>query len=487
MPLASNKLRTCFAILCLLLAVCLFPTPRANAQDSSASASALTPAQIASINHYVTTEMAKEHIPGAEVGIYHRGRILLAKGYGFADLEFNAPVKPQTLFQSGSVGKQFVSAAIMMLVEEGKVSLDDSITKYFLDAPPSWKPILIKNMLSHTSGLGEYESETRTGPNGPFYLRLDFTEDQLAHKIEALPIDFPVGSKWAYRNTNYVLLGILIHKVTGMFYADFLTQRIFKPLGMTSTRLISDADIIPNRASGYEIHSGKLQNQQWVSPTFNSTADGALYFNVLDLAKWDGALYGTTLLKQSSLDRIWTVYPLNDGKPNPGHYGFGWEINSMNGHKVIEHSGAWQGFTCDISRYVGDNLTVVVLTNLDSGHSRPDMIAHHVAGLIKPALMPPPPKVHHAVAIDPKLLDGYVGTYRLDEGVNVTITRSAEGLTAQVPGQSAIPIFPEGPRDFFLKAVDAQITFVTDSSGRATGLILHQAGQDQTAKRLTTP
>lgn len=484
--MSLNSAKPCiYAInICLLLAACFFAVPRANAQTSSASATALTSAQIASVNHYVATEMAKERIPGAEVGIYHRGQILLAKGYGFADLEFNVPVKPQTLFQSGSVGKQFVSAAIMMLVEEGKISLDDSITKYFPDAPPSWKPILIKNMLSHTSGLGEYESEARTGPNGPFYLRLDFTEDQLAKKIEALPIDFPVGSKWAYRNTNYVLLGILIHKVTGMFYADFLTQRIFKPLGMTSTRLISDADIIPNRSSGYEIHNGKLQNQEWVSPTFNSTADGALYFNVLDLAKWDGALYGTTLLKQSSLDRIWTVYPLNDGKPNPGHYGFGWEINSMNGHKVIEHSGAWQGFTCDISRYVDDNLTVVVLTNLDAGHSRPDMIAHHVAGLIKPALMPPPPKVHHAVAIDPNLLGGYVGTYRLDEGVNVTIARNGDHLTVQVPGQSAIPIFPEGPRDFFLKAVDAQITFVADSSGRATSLILHQGGMDQPAKRI---
>ncbi len=391
MLLARVTSRNRVAAVCLLIFACLSTVARSNAQDS---APALTPEQISSINQYVTAEMAKERIPGAEVGIYHRGQILLAKGYGLADVELNVPVKPETLFQSGSVGKQFVSAAIMMLVEEHKISLDDSITKYFPDAPASWKPVLIKNMLSHTSGLGEYETAARSGPNGPLYLRLDFTEDQLAKKIEAFPIDFPVGSKWAYRNTNYVLLGILIHKVTGMFYADFLTQRIFKPLGMTSTRLISDADIIPNRASGYQIHDDKLQNQKWVSPTFNSTADGALYFNVIDLAKWDGALYGTKLLKQSSLDRIWTVYPLNDGKPNPGHYGFGWFINSMNGHKLIEHSGAWQGFTCHIARYVDDNLTVVVLTNLDSRHSQPDTIAHQVAGLINPALMPPPPKVH---------------------------------------------------------------------------------------------
>jgi CubicO group peptidase (beta-lactamase class C family) len=333
--------------------------------------------------------MARQRIPGLEVGVFSRGRTLLAKGYGLADVELNVPVTPETLMQSGSVGKQFVSTAIMMLVEENKLSLDDSITRYFPDAPATWKPILIKNLLSHTSGLSEYESGDRTGPNGPFYLRLDFTEDELIKKIYALPIEWSPGDRWGYRNTNYVILGILIHKITGERYDQFLHDRIFVPLGMTSTRLISDRDIIKNRSSGYEIDdTGQLKNQEWVSPTFNSTADGTLYFNVLDLAKWDEALYTTRLLTQASLDRIWTVYPLNDGKPNPGHYGFGWDITQFHGHKLDEHGGAWQGFTCDISRYPDDSLTVVVLTNLDAGHSRPALIAHVVAGLVEPALMP---------------------------------------------------------------------------------------------------
>jgi CubicO group peptidase (beta-lactamase class C family) len=180
----------------------------------------LTQDEVASIDSFVATEMSRTHVPGAAVGIYSRGEVLLAKGYGFANIELNVPVRPETIFQSGSVGKQFVSAAIMMLVEQGRVSLDDSISKYFPHAPPSWKPILVKNLLSHTSGLAEYVSDERTGPNGPFYLRLDFTEEQLLRKIEALPIDAPPGVKWDYRNTNYVLLGMLIHKVTGMFYAD---------------------------------------------------------------------------------------------------------------------------------------------------------------------------------------------------------------------------------------------------------------------------
>ncbi|HLY40749.1 MAG TPA: serine hydrolase domain-containing protein [Terracidiphilus sp.] len=370
----------------LVLAVLsAFIAPLALAQSSLPP---LDAQRIASIDSFVSSELARQKIPGLAVGIYSRGNILFAKGYGLANVELNVPVAPETIFQSGSVGKQFVSAAIMMLVEEGKLSLDDSITKYFPDAPASWKPILIKNLLSHTSGLAEYESSERTGPKGPFYLRLDFTEDELVTKIEALPIEWAPGEKWAYRNTNYVLLGILIHKISGKPYAEFLAERIFKPLGMTSTRLISESDITPNRSSGYEIHDGVLKNQEWVSPTFDSTADGALYFNVLDLAKWDASLYTTQLLKQSSLDRIWTVYPLNDGKPNPAGYGFAWFIGDQNQHKRIEHGGAWQGFTCDISRYPDDNLTVVVLTNLDAGHSNPGLIAHVIAGMVVPPLMP---------------------------------------------------------------------------------------------------
>jgi CubicO group peptidase (beta-lactamase class C family) len=363
-------------IFCFCTAVCggvlAAPTPE------------LTPEQMNAIDHYVDAEMKREHVPGIAVGIYSRGQILLVKGYGLANIELNVPVKAETVFQSGSVGKQFTSAAIMMLVEEGKVGLEDSIVKYFPNAPQSWQAIRVKNLLSHTSGLSEYESDERVGPQGPFYLRLDLTEDEMVNKIEALPIEFKPGDKWDYRNTNYVLLGVIIHKVTGSFYADYLQQRIFKPLGMSSTRLISEADIIPNRSSGYE-HKGEIiQNQAWVSPTFNSTADGALYFNVLDLAKWDEALYGTKLLKQSSLDQSWTVFLLNDGKPNDGNYGFAWMIPSVKGHKLVEHSGAWQGFRSYFLRYPDDSISVAVLTNSDSG--RPGQFAHVIAGIVNPAL-----------------------------------------------------------------------------------------------------
>ncbi len=359
-----------------------------QAQANAVTPDPLSAGQRESIDAFVSSEMARQHIPGLAIGIYNRGHILLAKGYGLANVELSVPVRPESVFQSGSVGKQFVSAAIMMLVEDGKLSLDDSIAKYFPESPSTWKPILIKNLLSHTSGLSEYESDERIGAEGDFYLRLDFTEDELLKKIEALPIEWPVGEKWDYRNTNYVLLGFVIHKVSGEPYAEYLDERIFKPLGMTSTRLISERDIISNRSAGYEFEDGRLKNQEWVSPTFNSTADGALYFNVLDLARWDEALYTTRLLAQSSLDRIWSVYPLNDGKPNWSGYGFGWFIDRQNGHRVLWHGGAWQGFTCAILRYPEDSLGVVVLTNLDAAHSNPRLLGRVIAGLIVPPLLP---------------------------------------------------------------------------------------------------
>ncbi len=180
---------------------------------------------------YVRGEMQRERIPGLALGVYRDGKIIKAEGYGIANMEWDVPVKADTIFQSGSVGKQFAATAVMMLVEEGKVGLDDPVQKYFPDAPETWKGLKIRNLLSHTSGLGEYEDGPRTKPDGPFYLRLDMTEEELYKRIAAMPMDFKPGEDWSYRNTNYVLLGIMIHKVTGKFYGDYLAGTNLQAVG----------------------------------------------------------------------------------------------------------------------------------------------------------------------------------------------------------------------------------------------------------------
>ena len=321
------------------------------------------------VAQYVNAEMARQHVPGVALLVARNGEIVRAQGFGFSNVELQVPVKPETLFQSGSMGKQFTATAIMMLVEEGKIGLDDSITKYFPEAPGTWKAVTIRHLLTHTGGFTDYPKD--------FNFRKDYTEDELLKIVAAMPLAFPPGTKWSYSNLGYLTLGILIHRVTGNFYGDMLQARIFRPLGMQTTRIMSEADIIPNRAAGYRLVKGELKNQEWVAPALNTTADGSLYFSILDLAKWDAALYSEKLLKRSSLEQMWTVVKLNNGRPNSGDYGFGWEITTAHGHRVVGHSGSWQGFKTQISRYVDDKLTVVVLANL--AEADPGKIGQHVA------------------------------------------------------------------------------------------------------------
>ena len=330
------------------------------------------------VDEYVRAEMEKQHIPGLSLLVSRDGNAIRAQGYGFANVELQVPVKPETVFQSGSVGKQFTATAVMMLVEESKIGLEDPLTKFFADAPAAWKQVTVRELLSHTAGFTDYPKD--------FNFRKDYTEDEVLKIVEGIPLAYPAGTKWSYSNLGYATLGILIHKVTGKFYGDFLQERIFKPLDMSTTRIISEADIIPNRAAGYRLLKGELKNQEWVAPMINTTADGSLYFSINDLAKWDAALYTEKLLKRSSLDQMWTVAKLKNGQPNQDHYGLGWSIETKNGHKVIGHGGSWQGFKTHISRYVDDKLTVVVLINQAEAEPGPitDRVAEmYLAGTVK--------------------------------------------------------------------------------------------------------
>jgi CubicO group peptidase (beta-lactamase class C family) len=319
----------------------------------------------------VRAEMDKQHIPGLALLVSRKGVPIRAQGLGLANVELGVPVTPKTIFQSGSIGKQFTATAVMLLVEEGKIGLNDPLANYFDSGPSWWKDVTIRELLSHTAGFTDYPKE--------FDLRKDYSEDELLKVVESIPPAYPPGTGWAYSNLGYVTLGILIHRVTGQYFGDYLQARVFEPLNMSTTRIVSEADIIPNRAAGYVLDKGQLKNQEWVSPSANSTADGSLYLSILDLAKWDAALYSEKVLKESSKQEMWTAAKLRDGKPNRANYGFGWFVESQNGHRVVEHDGRWQGFSTQISRYFDDRLTVVILTN--QGNCDPHLIADEVAAI----------------------------------------------------------------------------------------------------------
>jgi CubicO group peptidase (beta-lactamase class C family) len=329
------------------------------------------------IDAAVDAQRQAQKIPGVSLAVCRNGKVVKVTGYGLGNVEWNGKVTPETIFQTGSVGKQFTSMAVMMLVEEGKIALDEKLSKYIPESPEIWRDVTIRNLLSHTSGIADYAGDNGPLGNAVVDIRRDYTEQELIAAFAKMKMDFQPGEKWNYSNTGYVLLGIVIRRVTARFYGDVLQERIFKPLEMNSTQIISEADIVPQRAAGYRLVQGALKNQEWVAPTLNTTADGALYTNVLDLAKWDAALREKRFLKASSYELMWSPVKLNDGKTYP--YGFGWFLEDRGGFKAVSHTGSWQGFTMAINRYEKDGLTVIVMTNLDSDHCKPEKIAEDVA------------------------------------------------------------------------------------------------------------
>lgn len=326
------------------------------------------------IDSLITSEMHNQQIPGLSVAVLKNGKIDYVQGYGFSNVEHQVNVIPETIFQSGSVGKQFTSFAIMLLAEEGKLSLDDKLTKFFPDAPISWDSITIQHLLTHTSGFGDIGEQID--------FRRDYSEDSLYRVFRTLPLQFKPGEEFYYSNAGYVTLGIIIGKVTGEFYGEFLKKRIFVPLGMNSARIISENNIVPNRAAGYRLVNDTIQNQEWVSPSMNTTADGSLYITALDMAQWESGLNAGKLLSKESYKAMWTPVKLNDGSLFP--YGYGWEIDTLNGYQMIQHDGAWQGFVSTIARCPEKKAAVIVLANLEDGATR--KIAKRVMQLYEPDL-----------------------------------------------------------------------------------------------------
>jgi CubicO group peptidase (beta-lactamase class C family) len=311
-------------------------------------------AMLKEIDRFVSTEMSRQKIPGMAVAVVKNGKVMVAKGYGFANLEHEVPVTAHSIFQAGSVGKQFTAAAIMLLAEQGKLRLDDPIASYLPRTKARWGSITIRHLLTHTSGIPEYEDEVDA--------RLDYSERELAEFVGRLPRTSPPGDKFEYSNSGYLLLGIVIRTVTGKFHADFIRENIFEPLGMATARILTDAEIVPNRVAGYQMSTGQILNQDWVSPTFNQTADGCFYLSLTDFLAWERGVRARALLKPDSWSQIFTPVVLNSGKTHP--YGFAWEITQQNEQTVHGHDGSFRGFEAIVTRYIKDDVTIIALANL---------------------------------------------------------------------------------------------------------------------------
>jgi len=330
------------------------------------------------IESYLRAQRDRYNIPGLSLVVAKDGRVIYANHSGLANVELGVPVTTDTVFQIQSITKTFTATAVMMLVEEGTLSLDDPIGKHLEGTPQSWKPITLRHLLSHTSGIKDFINEPTAS------LRVDVSERDVLDATAPRPLNFPPGEKYAYSNTNYHLLAMVIRKVTGQFYGDFLAERIFKPLGMDHTRVQDLSAVIPGRAAGYRWEAGKLTNGEYVAQSILSYGGGGILSAAEDLAKWDAALRSEKLLKKATLQQMWEPMTFNDGRKST--YGLGWGVNQYKGHRFVQHSGGHvTGFQTFIRRYLDDGLTVIVLVN-QSGNVDPGKIAARVAGMFDPAL-----------------------------------------------------------------------------------------------------
>ncbi len=318
--------------------------------------------RIEAVDAYVRGAMEKKHVPGVSVAVVRDGKVVLAKGYGLADAEQDVPATAETVYQLASVTKTFTAGAVMMLVKDGKLSLDDRIGDRLKDLPEAWKVVTVRQLLTHTSGIKSYTSVK----DFHTMARRDFAPREILDLMAKEPLEFPPGERWQYSNTGYFLLGLLIEEASGRPYAEFMAERIFRPLGMARTRVNDLKAIIPGRARGYARDGETLVNGEYVSPTQPFSA-GALVSSVADMAKWDATLSAATLLDRATLDAMWTPAKLNGG--GAADYGLGWQVVETNGHRTVAHGGGIPGFSTQILRFPDDKLSVVVLTNLEGGHA----------------------------------------------------------------------------------------------------------------------
>jgi CubicO group peptidase (beta-lactamase class C family) len=307
------------------------------------------------VDDYVKAEMQKQRIPGLSLAVVKEGKVIKAQGYGLANVEHNVAARPETVYKIGSVSKQFLATGIMLLVQEGKIGLDDKVGKYLDGTPESWNGITIRHLLTHTSGI------IREGPGfDPFKDQKDIDVIKSAYTS---PLRFATGEKYEYCNVGYFSLAEIISRISGKSWGEFMNERVFAPLGMTATRPTSFSAIVPNRADGYEWKNDKMQNAvEYIA----LRPSGAFLSTVLDLAKWDAALYTDAFLKQTTREQMWTPVKLNSGAEYP--YGFGWQLNPLGNHRQIHHGGSLPGFRSYFSRLPDDKLSIIVLTNCDGAN-----------------------------------------------------------------------------------------------------------------------
>jgi CubicO group peptidase (beta-lactamase class C family) len=420
--------------------------------------------------------------PGAAVLVARDGKILFEKGYGLADIAHGVAFVPETQSRIGSITKQFTAAAILKLQEQGKLSVNDKLTKYFPDFPRG-DEVTLRHLLTHTSGIHSFTDK----PGFLDGVAMAVKPDDLINSIKNDPYDFDPGKKWQYDNSGYFLLGQIIEKVSGQSYGDYLQTNFFDPLGMKNTGVYRTGIRLTHEALGYQFESGgKFTNALNWDMSWAGGA-GALYSTVEDLFRWNEAVFGGKVLPAASLKAAWTPVKISDDTgddPDQG-YGYGWFISKLRGQREISHGGGLNGFICFLMRLPRENFTVVVLANCEppAPNVDPSNLGHLVAQFYNWDRLAPRSTQKANNNVSPTAFDSIVGRYDYG-GVVMNITREGNHVYAQLGEQPRCEIFPKSATEFFWKVVEAQVKFVKDSNGKVTKAVHLQNGHTLDAPRL---
>lgn len=392
------------------------------------------------------TEQYLPDEPGATALAAIKGKIVYHKAFGMANLELGVPIEPDMIFEIGSITKQFTVVSILMLMEQGKLNLDDDITKFIEDYPTHGHHISIHHLLTHTSGIKSYTSMESWAP----VWRKDFKPNELIDFFKNEPMDFAPGEEWRYNNSAYFILGYIIEKASDQTYEQFVETNIFEPLGMHSSLYGSNSEIIKKRANGYQKQDDYV-NAEYLSLT-QPYAAGSLMSTVEDLFIWNRAIRSHKLVKKESIELAFTNYQLNNGKKI--NYGYGWALNEINGSPTIEHGGGIFGYLTNSIYLPNEDVFVAVFSNC--GCNGPGQVSTKMAAL---AIKKPYPDEQDIVSVDDEYLQKLIGVYDFADSTTRIITLEDNQLYSQRAGSNKFKIFPTKKNTFSFENSFATIQF----------------------------
>lgn len=428
------------------------------------------PALLAAVDSIVQTAMRDGPIPGVSVAITRGGEPVLVRGWGHADLELDVPAGERTVYRIGSVTKQFTAAAIMRLVEQGKVELDDTLSEY-LQGLPAWADrVTIHQLLNHTSGIRSY---TALGPRWIDVMPLDRTHEQMLALFKDEPADFGPGARFLYNNSGYYLLGLVIEKVTGQGYADHLEEQFHRPLGLESTLYCSERPLVKHRAEGYAVDDGQFVNDAPISMT-QPYAAGALCSTVGDLAAWARALAHGRVVSPDSYRRMTTPTTPGDGKEVG--YGYGLSMGDLAGEPYVAHGGGINGFISQLSYYPRADVAIAVLSN--SGSAPSDQIERAIARKVFGI----PAPVVRDLPLGAAERARYLGVY--DTGGLGELPVVEEGERLRIGAPLNVTLLHQGDHTFAARGNPEMRVVFRLEGDRATSLTLTAGGSDIEARRV---